>query len=128
MKIRYESYTKPFAKQMRKELTKYEKKFWFEFAKNYQYKIYRQKLVDNYILDFYCAKAKVAIELDGSQHFEPINEEFDAQRTNNLNKYGILVLRYTNLELIKNFKYIYDEVDRIIRKRIALRTPQSVTT
>ena len=63
----------------------------------------RQKVLGNYILDFYCAEAKIAIELDGAQHYEQKGKEKDAERDKFLGEQGMKVLRYTNIELNQNF-------------------------
>ena len=69
------------AKNLRKNMTKAERKLWYEFLKNYQVKFQRQKTIENYIVDFYCAKAKIVIELDGGGHYTPEQIECDQERT-----------------------------------------------
>jgi very-short-patch-repair endonuclease len=59
----------PFAKELRKEMTKQERHLWYDFLRYYSVKIYKQKVIDNFIVDFYCHKARLVIELDGSQHY-----------------------------------------------------------
>ena len=68
------------AQKLRKNMTKEEKRLWYDFLKNLDVTINRQKVMGNYILDFYCAKYKVAIELDGSQHYEKEGKEKDIAR------------------------------------------------
>ena len=71
----------PFAKQLRKEMTKEERHLWYDFLRSYPVRFSRQKVLGKYIADFYSAEAKLVIELDGSQHYEDINAEKDAERT-----------------------------------------------
>ncbi|WP_405358046.1 endonuclease domain-containing protein, partial [Ruminococcus sp.] len=78
----------------------------------------RQKVFGNYILDFYCPKAKLAIELDGSQHYEEDALYYDKKRTAYLDKHGIVVLRYTNRDIHTRFKEVCDDIDSYVNRRI----------
>ena len=98
------------ARRLRKEMTKEERHLWYDFLKDYPVKIYRQKIVGNYILDFYCEKAKLAIELDGSQHYEDAGQEYDKKRTMYLNELGIEVFRVSNLDVNRNFRGVCDAI------------------
>ena len=111
------------AKNLRKNLTPWERKLWFEFLKNYPIKFYKQKPIGNYIIDFYCDKAKLAIELDGSQHYSTLNKQKDLKRTKYLNQLNILVLRYSNLDVDKNFEDVCNDIISNINLR--LQTSQS---
>ena len=71
----------PLARKLRKEMTKEERHLWYDFLQPHPVRFSRQKILGNYIADFYCAKAKLVIELDGSQHYEDRNAEKDARRT-----------------------------------------------
>ncbi len=71
----------PFAKQLRKEMTKEERHLWYDFLRTHPVRFSRQKVLGKYIVDFYSAEAKLAIELDGSQHYEEVNAEKVAERT-----------------------------------------------
>ena len=106
------------AKQLRKEMTKEERHLWYDFLKEYPVKFLRQKVLGNYIVDFYCAKAKLVIELDGSQHFEDENIEKDKQRTEFLESYGITVIRIPNNEVNNNFRGVCEYIDNEVKKRI----------
>ena len=92
-----------FARELRKNMTKEEKHLWYDYLKPYRQTFgiafTRQKVFGNYILDFYCPKAKLAIELDGSQHYEEDALYYDKKRTAYLDKHGIVVLRYTNRDI-----------------------------
>ena len=112
----------PFAKELRKNMTKEEKHLWYDYLKPYRQTFgvafTRQKVFGNYILDFYCPKAKLAIELDGSQHYESDAVFYDEKRTRYLTQHGIVVLRYTNRDIHARFKEICDDIDSHICTRI----------
>ncbi len=101
---------KSTAATLRKNATKEENKLWYEFLKNLGCHFVRQKVIGNYIVDFYCAKYKLVIELDGSQHYDEIGEAKDKVRDEYLNSIGLTVLRYTNLEVHKNFKGVCQDI------------------
>ena len=112
----YNKNLKQNAVKLRKNMTKQEKHLWYDFLKDYPIKIYKQKVILNYIVDFYCASAKLAIELDGSQHYDG-QEDYDAARTKALNGMGITVLRFSNLEIDTNFKGVCEYIDLTIQKQ-----------
>ncbi len=91
------------AQELRKNMTKEERHLWYNFLKDLPITINRQKVIGNYIVDFYCAKSKVVIELDGSQHFEDKGIEYDAKRDEYLKSLGLTVLRYSNYDVNSNF-------------------------
>ena len=108
----------PFAKELRKNMTKEERHLWYDYLRYYPLKITRQKIIGKYIADFYCAKANLVIELDGSQHYERIAEENDTKRTKYLNAYGIEVIRISNLDVLKKFEGVCIYIDNTIKARI----------
>ena len=114
--IHYQHKLVGFARDLRKEQTKEERKLWHTFLKSLPVKFVRQKPIGQYIVDFYCAEAKLAIELDGSQHYEIAGEEYDLQRNRFLNEQGITVARYSNLQIARE----YDAVKADILKRLGL--------
>ena len=89
----------PFAKQLRKEMTKEERHLWYDFLREYPIRFKRQKVIGKYIVDFYCATAQLVVELDGSQHYEAENMKEDKERTAFLENYGLTVLRIPNNEV-----------------------------
>ena len=89
----------PNSRKLRREATKQEKDLWWRFLRKLPVTVNRQKVVGTYILDFYCHKAKLAIEIDGGQHFEDSNVEADALREQYLNNLGVEVIRFTNYEV-----------------------------
>ena len=106
------------AKELRRNMTEQEKKLWFLYLRNYTIKFYRQRAVNNYVLDFYCAKARLAIELDGSQHYSDDGIDYDENRTRALQKYGIKVIRFTNPQLTYKFKEVCEVIDAEIKARL----------
>ena len=108
----------PRARELRKSMTKEERRLWYEYLHNYPYRFRRQVAFGNYILDFYCAAAKLAIELDGSQHYEPAEQIYDRKRTEYLNSLDICVLRFSNLDVLKNLPGVCQQIDMVISSRI----------
>ena len=100
----------PNAKTLRKNMTKEERHLWYDFLKGLSVTVNRQKVIGDYIVDFYCASAKLVIELDGSQHFEETNKEQDRIRDEYLSSLGIKVLRYSNLDVNKNFEGVCSDI------------------
>ena len=109
----------PLAKQLRKNMTKEERHLWYDFLSNYPIRFSRQKILGQYIADFYCAQAKLVIELDGSQHYEPGGLKHDSIRTEFLEEYGLQVLRIPNNEINRNFQNICTYIDQIVKRRIS---------
>jgi very-short-patch-repair endonuclease len=106
------------AQKLRKSMTKEERRLWYEYLHNYPHRFRRQVTCGNYILDFYCAKAKLAVELDGSQHYEPKGQEYDTKRTAYLDSIGICVLRFSNLDVLQNLCGVCQTIDMTINERI----------
>ena len=98
------------AKILRANMTKHEKHLWYDFLKNLPFTINRQKVIGNYIVDFYIASSKIVIELDGSQHYDNHNIEKDIVRDEFLKSAGITVLRYSNSEISENFKSVCEDI------------------
>ena len=103
------------SRNLRKNMTKEERHLWYDFLKDYPKKILRQKILGKYIVDFYCADAKLVIELDGSQHFQDEGILNDAERTKFLENYGLKVIRISNLDISKNFEGVCEYIDNIIK-------------
>ena len=106
------------AQELRKNMTKEERHLWYEYLRNYPKQFRRQVTFGNYILDFYCASAKLAIELDGSQHFDPEGAEYDRTRTVFLNRIGIEVLRFSNADVMRNLRGVCQMIDLTIERRL----------
>ena len=107
-----------YARQLRKEMTPWERKLWYLFLKDYQIRFQRQKCIDQYIVDFYCYQAKIVIELDGGGHYEPKAEKYDRHRTEVLEGYGLKVLRFCNTDIDKNFYSVCTVIDHEVKNRI----------
>ena len=106
------------AKQLRKNATPWENKLWYEFLREYQVRFQRQKVIDNYIVDFYCAKAKLGIELDGGGHYSPEKLEADRIRSESLLKIGIEIIRFSNLDVDKSFYEVCESIDNKVKERL----------
>ncbi len=98
-------------------MTKEERHLWYDFFKKIPFTVNRQKIIGNYIIDFYCATAKIAVELDGSQHFEQEGREKDKVRDEYLNSLGIMVLRFSNFDINNHFNDVCEEILRKIEGR-----------
>ena len=108
------------AQNLRKNQTKEESLLWNIFLKKYPMRFRRQLVIGNYIVDFYCHGAKLAVELDGSQHYEPTESEKDRIRTIYLESQGIYVLRFSNLDVLRRFEDVCAEIDRTAKSRAGL--------
>ncbi|MBQ2782372.1 MAG: endonuclease domain-containing protein [Oscillospiraceae bacterium] len=106
----------PFAKKLRNEMTKEERKLWYDFLKDYPVRFMRQRIIGRFIVDFYCAKAKLVIELDGSQHYEKDGLARDAERTAFLEGLGLRVLRIPNNAVNDNFNHVCEYIDTAVRQ------------
>ncbi len=98
------------SKTLRKNMTKEEKHLWYDFLKNLPITVHRQKVINRYIVDFYIANNKTVIEIDGSQHYEDSAVEYDKKRDEFLNSIGIRVLRYTNIQINKEFENVCNDI------------------
>ena len=106
------------SQSLRREMTSEEKHLWYDFLKNYKIQFYRQKVIGNYIVDFYCRRAKLAIEIDGAQHYESDAAKYDLRRTEYLNSEGIAVLRFLNGDVTRRFESVCAQIDLLVRERI----------
>ena len=112
----------PLAKSLRKNMTPWERKLWYDFLRIYPIRFQRQKTIDNYIVDFYCAKARLVIELDGGGHYTEEQIKADEQRTKELENLNLSVIRICNLDIDKNFRGVCEYIDLITQGRVALKT------
>ncbi|MBQ9247096.1 MAG: endonuclease domain-containing protein [Ruminococcus sp.] len=108
----------PLASELRQNMTKYEKKLWFQFLRTCPVRFQRQKPIGRYIVDFYCAKAKLVIELDGSGHYMDEQKIYDSKRTAYLERMGLRELRYTNLQIAREFRKVCEDIYRNIESYI----------
>ncbi len=98
------------ARELRKNMTPEEKHLWYDFLKRLPLSVKRQHNIENYIVDFYIAKNKTVIEIDGIQHTSSEHKEADRKRDEDLAKWGITVLRYSNDSIRKNFRVVTDDI------------------
>ena len=106
------------SQELRRQMTKEERHLWYDFLKTYPVQFKRQYSVGTYIVDFYCFHAKLIIELDGSQHCEPKAMEYDRIRTEYLQKQGFFVLRFSNSDVMTQFRAVCETIDTAVKKRV----------
>jgi very-short-patch-repair endonuclease len=103
------------AREMRRPQTPAETTLWRALRnRNLKYKFRRQHPIDRFIIDFYCAQAKLCIEVDGSSHLEPSQVEYDAARTAYLEELGYTVIRFRNEDVRYNLDTVVEEIVRKI--------------
>ena len=111
----------PYAQKLRKQMTKEEVTLWSRFLKYLPVTVRRQKVFGPYIVDFYIAEKKLAIEIDGSQHYEDEGKRADELRDQYLAERGITVLRYSNNDINENYKAVCEA----LMERLGLETLKS---
>ena len=97
-------------------MTKEEKHLWYDFLNTYPIRFSRQKVIGKYIVDFYCAEAKLVIELDGAGHYTEEAKQYDEERTAFLEKYGLTVIRIPNTNINKNFRGVCEYISHIVEQ------------
>ena len=107
------------ARNLRKNKTKEDRHLWYDFLRFYPVKFLRQKILGKYIVDFYCAEAKLIVELDGSQHYEDKGMKYDTERTIYLEQYGVRVLRIPNNEVSRNFSGLCEYIDFAVKQSLS---------
>ena len=115
MSLSYNKKNITLAKNLRKSATTQEKKLWYDFLSKYEPRFQRQKAIDCFIADFYCHKAKLVIEIDGSQHDTEKGMQTDAFRTEILEGYDLKVIRFTNQQIDKNFRGVCEYIDTTVK-------------
>ena len=111
------------ARELRKNMTPEEKHLWYDFLKKLPLTVKRQHNIENYIVDFYIASKKIAIEIDGGQHYTPENKAEDERRDTLLATWGINVLRYARGDVCAPNLVVYNhffEVDDHILHNAAI--------
>ena len=106
------------ARNLRKNMTKEERHLWYDFLRDYPVRFLRQKVIDNYIVDFYCHEARLIIELDGSQHYGPSHLLADSIRTQRLENRDLHVMRIPNNAINENFSGVCAHIDLYVRGHI----------
>ena len=126
MSLKYNGNNILLAKALRKDATPQENKLWYEFLSKYEVRFQRQKCIDNFIADFYCHKAKLVIEIDGSQHYTDKKLSYDGYRTEILEGYGLTILRFTNKQIDTKFEGVCSFINSVVNNLLNGYTP-SVT-
>ncbi|MBQ7603862.1 MAG: DUF559 domain-containing protein [Clostridia bacterium] len=116
---KHNKYIVPAARTLRKNMTDEEKRLWFDFLRTYPVRFSRQKILGRYIVDFYCAKANLVIELDGSQHYTEYGITRDDERTRFLEKYRLKVVRILNSDIHDNFAGVCRHIDNIVKQSLS---------
>ena len=117
----------PLARKLRKEMTAEERKLWHLFLKSYPVRFYRQKALGAYIVDFYCARAKLVIEIDGSQHYMDVQPEQDQQRTTFLQTMNLHVIRISNRQIHEEFAAVCKHIHHTVQTTISTPSPKEVS-
>ena len=115
MSLDYNKKNITLAKILRKNATPQEKHLWYDFLSGYEVRCQRQKAIDNFIADFYCSKAKLVIEIDGSQHYTEEGTLKDEFRTDVLKGYDLNVIRFTNRQIDKRFRDVCEYIDSVVK-------------
>ena len=106
------------ARRLRREMTPHERKLWYLFLRKYPVKIYKQRIIGRFIVDFYYASAKLVIEVDGSQHYKPQGMTYDAERSAFLSSLDLEVLRFSNRDIDREFHGVCEQIDITIQSRL----------
>ena len=118
MSLDYKKANIKLAKTLRKNSTPQEKRLWYDFLRKYDVRFQRQKAIDNYIADFYSHKAKLIIEIDGSQHYTEEGKNGDEFRTERLEEYDLKIIRFTNYQIDTNFYGVCKYIDKIVKEEL----------
>ena len=121
--IEYNKSNIPLAKVFRKNMTPWEQKLWYRFLRNYPVRFQRQKAIGNYIADFYCAKARLVVELDGGGHFTEEQTVKDNIRTKEFENKKLTVLRICNSDVDRTFYGVCEYIDLAVKQSL----PQSAS-
>ncbi|MDD5039414.1 MAG: endonuclease domain-containing protein [Dehalococcoidales bacterium] len=125
--LSYNGNLKEHARQLRENMTDAERHLWTRIRMKQLngYQFYRQKPIGDYIVDFFCPKANLIIEVDGSQHFVDETIEYDRIREEYVSSLGLKVLRFTNAEVLKNIEGVVEHIEEEMSEKIPLSLPFS---
>ena len=115
MSLDYNKQNISLAQMLRKKATPQENHLWYDFLSKYKIRFQRQKAIDDFIADFYCHKAKLVIEIDGSQHYTEEGIQKDEFRTEILKGYNLKVIRFTNRQVDTNFRGVCEYIDLVVK-------------
>lgn len=122
--IPYNGKLRDKARELRKNMTAAEKKLWFEFLRTYKFRVHRQKMMGNFIADFYIAKAKLVIEVDGFGHIRTEELCRDLERDQILNSIRLHVARIPNEKVMKEFSRVTQWIDGLVDKYATPTPPE----
>ena len=114
----YDSRLNERAKDLRRKMTPQERKLWYAFLRTYPVKIYKQRVIKFFVVDFYCAEARLVIELDGSQHYTEQGMQYDKERSAVFEQYGVQVLRFRNQDVSAHFEMVCEQIHEAVVKRL----------
>lgn len=106
------------ARELRKNMTEAEKKLWFNYLRKFKCRVLRQRPIDNYIVDFYCPKLRLVIEIDGDTHFTEEGKQYDEERTATLEGYGLKIIRFLNTQVMQNLEMVCEEIEKVMESLI----------
>ncbi|MEM9008311.1 MAG: endonuclease domain-containing protein [Cyanobacteria bacterium P01_F01_bin.86] len=110
----YNPALKDRARDLRRNMTPAEQKLWKRYLRHFPFRVMRQRPIDNFIVDFYCAALKLVIEVDGTSHASPEAQARDAERTAILEGYGLSVVRFTNQQVLREFEGVCQVLQGLI--------------
>ena len=116
------------AKQLRKTMTDAERHLWYDFLHSYPIRFLRQKVIDNYIVDFYCHQTRLVIELDGSQHYKEDRPLKNRIRTENIESRNLTVIRTPNNDVKQHFRGVCEYIDLCVQQRVCVKESPSQPT
>lgn len=110
-----------YAKELRKNMTRQERHLWYDCLRDYPLRFRRQEVIGNYIADFFCDKARLVIELDGSQHYDADEQRYDKRRTAYLESLGLRVLRFSNYDVDTNFDGVCQAIYYVLEDQLKMK-------
>lgn len=119
---------RPHSTELRREATPQERRLWYDFLRTASPQWNRQRIIGDYIVDFFCRKSNLVVELDGNQHYDETGlMEYDRDRTEFLEALGLNVLRFTNAEIEDHFAEVCEKIRTEVAKRLAAPSGQSIS-
>ena len=116
IRLSYDGGNKPCSQELRKNMTRQERHLWYDFLKSYPVQFHRQKQFGRYIVDFYCSRAALVVELGGSQHYDPSGKQYDEKRAAYLRELGLSLRRYNNRDVDERFEAVCQDIDEAVRE------------
>lgn len=116
----YNSALKQRSRELRRNMTRQERRLWYDFLRNHPVKFYRQRSIGRYIVDFYCSRARMVVEVDGGQHYTADGMEYDAERDAALQSLGLRVIRVCNADVDRNFSGVCEFINSSIKEELSI--------